>query len=110
MSSILFSVLAALIAILAAGLLYGNDDTDHSHTTNPSAVWDTIKNNNNNNQVWDKPPECSNVGPFVIVSSTFVKLFSFVWSKNILMNRQRSPFVTKPMILFVMMDELSPQD
>ncbi|KAG0042943.1 hypothetical protein BGZ89_006698, partial [Linnemannia elongata] len=62
MSNILFSVLAALIAILAAGLLYGNDDTDHlSSNTNPSAVWDTIKNtNNNNNQVWDKSPECNN--------------------------------------------------
>ncbi|KAF9286019.1 hypothetical protein BGZ88_009288 [Linnemannia elongata] len=62
MSNILFSVLAALIAILAAGLLYGNDDTDHLSTNpNPSAVWDTIKNtNNNNNQVWDKSPECNN--------------------------------------------------
>ncbi|OAQ24880.1 endoplasmic oxidoreductin [Linnemannia elongata AG-77] len=62
MSNILFSVLAALIAILAAGLLYGNDDTDHLATNpNPSAVWDTIKNtNNNNNQIWDKSPECNN--------------------------------------------------
>lgn len=80
MSSILFSVLAAVIAILAAGLLYGNDDTDHlNNTTNPNAAWDTIKknnnnNNNNNNQVWDKPPQCSNVSPVVIVSYTYIVL------------------------------------
>ncbi|KAK3845215.1 MAG: hypothetical protein J3R72DRAFT_436239 [Linnemannia gamsii] len=64
MTSILLSVLAAVIAILAAGLLYGNDDTDHfnKNKDKPSAVWDPINNsNNNNNQVWEKPPQCSNV-------------------------------------------------
>ncbi|KAG0272386.1 hypothetical protein BGZ95_011871 [Linnemannia exigua] len=61
-TSILLSVLAAVIAILAAGLLYGSDDTDHFNKNNdkPSAVWDPIKNSNNNNQVWEKPPQCSN--------------------------------------------------
>jgi len=71
MSSVLFSVLAALIAILAAGLLYGDDDTYRLSNSNSGAAWDTIKYNNplstsnphqsNNNQVWEKPPQCRNV-------------------------------------------------
>ncbi|KAF9107182.1 hypothetical protein BGX29_007083 [Mortierella sp. GBA35] len=66
MSSVLFSVLAALIAILAAGLLYGNEDSSTDHLTNPSQVRDTIKNplsppnSNHNNQVWEKSPQCNN--------------------------------------------------
>ncbi|KAF9134006.1 hypothetical protein BGW39_008350 [Mortierella sp. 14UC] len=63
LTSILFSVIAVVIAILAAGLLYGSDDTDHHPFNNnndkPGAVWDPSKNSNNN-QIWEKPPQCSN--------------------------------------------------
>ncbi|KAF9928723.1 hypothetical protein FBU30_002141 [Linnemannia zychae] len=60
MSNIFIAVLAAVIAVLTAGLLYGNDDTDHfNYTSNPNSAWDNT-NNNMNNQLWENPPQCTN--------------------------------------------------